>query len=543
MLQKMRQQSQSAIILLLFGFIIFVFVFSFGAGSSGFRSGGCGRSGEAARVNGESISEMLFQFHYDQQLRMALSQRDDKRSLREEEKLQLRQQVLSTLVDQVLLMQSARRLGLHVTDEERNQSIREATQFQDNGRFNFKLYKMIVQRHYQTTMAIFEEVWRDQMLAQRMAKLVQDTARLVEDEVRHAFITRNTKVDLRFVKIPAQSYRATVTPTDDEVQSFVDKHRDRVKAAYNQQHDRFHKPKQVQVSHVFYVLRKEYDREQVKDKRDQADLTLDDLEKGADFAKQVKDYSEDEKTRDQGGTLAMMTRDELEAAWGTPFAEAAFALEPGELSKVVRSDKGFHVIRCEKVIKAEDHPLEEVEIELARELLVEDRACQAAEAEVKRLLAGLQAGKKLAELVAAAHQDEPEEKQAPDQDPAVQVQTTGAFARMGGFVPKIGMSPELAHAAFELTADKPVPDTTFEVDSPGGLPSYVVIELAERQDADMDEFEKKKDNLRRQLLMRRQQSQLSAWLQQQRDSATIETNPAFIQDTRPPGLRSQRSES
>lgn len=540
MLQKMRQQSQSAIILLLFGFIIFVFIFSFGAGSSGFRSGGCGRSGEAARVNGESISEMLFQFHYDQQLRMALSRRDRKQSLREEDKLQLRQQVLNTLVDQVLLMQAARRLGLHVTDEERNQSIREAPQFQDDGRFNFRLYKMIVQRHYQTTMAVFEEVWREQMLAQRMAKLVQDTARLVEDEVRHAFITRNTKVDLRFVKIPAQAYRTTVTPGDEEVQAFLDEHRDRVKEAYNQQHDRFHKPKQVQVSHVFYVVRKEYDSEQVKDKRDQAELTLDDLEEGADFAKQAKDYSEDDKTKDKGGTLAMMTRDELEAAWGTPFAAAAFALEPGELSKVVRSEKGFHVIRCEKVIAAEDHPLEEVEAELARELLVEERARQKAEAEAKRLLAGLQDGKKLAELVPETDPDETDQEKSTDRGPTLEVQSTGAFARMGGFIPKIGMSPELANAAFELSADVPVPARVFEVDSPVGLPSYVVVELAERQDPDMDEFEKKKDTLRRQLLMRRQQSQLAAWLQQQRDSASIETNPAFIQDTRPPGLRGQR---
>ena len=111
MLDKIRQQSQSAIILLLFGFIIFVFVFSFGAGSEGFRSGGCGRAGIAAMVNGEGISDMHFQFHYDQQLRMALSKKKQGSFLRREDKLALRQQVMETLIDQALLIQAAQQIA------------------------------------------------------------------------------------------------------------------------------------------------------------------------------------------------------------------------------------------------------------------------------------------------------------------------------------------------------------------------------------------------------------------------------------------------
>ena len=75
MLAQMRKQSQSALILLLFGFIIFVFVFSFGSGSEGFRSGGCGSTGMVATVNGKAITEVNFQYLYDQMLRSVNRQR------------------------------------------------------------------------------------------------------------------------------------------------------------------------------------------------------------------------------------------------------------------------------------------------------------------------------------------------------------------------------------------------------------------------------------------------------------------------------------
>ncbi len=535
MLDKMRQQSQSAIILLLFGFIIFVFVFSFGAGSEGFRSGGCGRMGVAAMVNGEGISDMHFQFHYDQQLRMELSKKKQGRFLRREDKLALRQQVMETLVDQALLMQAANNIGLHVTDEERNQSIRSSPQFKDdNQQFNFKMYKMIVQRYYQTTMKLFEEVWREQMLAQRMAQIIQDTARVTEEELQHAYTLRETKIDLAFVKIPAATYLKSATPQDQAVQDFLKNQKDRAEEFYNSHSERYHKPKQVQVAHVFFEVRKEYDQEQETDKREQAELTVDDLKKGADFSKQVKDYSEDDATREKAGELPLLTREALTARWGAPFAEAAFELDPESLSGVVKSDKGYHVIKCLKVVAAEDHPLEEVKADIAKEILTNDRAKERARSEAERLLAGLKQGKRLEELASAQPGSE---GQAP-----LEVQRTGMIARMREFVPPIGMDADLAQAVFSLTKEAPVPDRVFELSPPMGmgLPSYVVVRLEDRTEPDMTSFPEAKPVLTSQLLAGRRQEQLSAWLHQQRENAQIEVNQAFLMDVTPPGMRSRR---
>jgi peptidyl-prolyl cis-trans isomerase D len=111
---------------------------------------------------------------------------------------------------------------------------------------------------------------------------------------------------------------------------------------------------------------------------------------------------------------------------------------------------------------------------------------------------------------------------------------------MGAFIPRIGQSEELARTIFKLTKDQPLGDRVFEIESPIGPPSYVVISLVDREDADMDKYAESKAQLRDQLLAGRRHQQLTAWLQQQRDNANVEPNPAFLSDVSPPGLRGGR---
>jgi parvulin-like peptidyl-prolyl isomerase len=364
-----------------------------------------------------------------------------------------------------------------------------------------------------------------------MAQIIQDTARITEEELQRAYVMKETKVDLAFVKIPASMYKKSAAPQEKDIQDFLQTHKDRVEEFYNSHTDRYHKPKKVQVAHAFFEVRKEYDKEQEADKREQADLTVYDLKKGADFKKQVKEYSEDDATREKGGELPVLTLEAMSARWGAPFAEAAFALEPEGISGVVKSDKGYHVIKCLKIIEPDDHPLEEVQAEIAKEILTIDRAKQQAQSAAERLLAGLKQGKKLEDLVP------PKPESA--QEATLEVQQTGMIARMGGFVPPIGIDEDLAKAVFDLTKDKPVPDRVFELSPPMGLglPTFVVVRLLDRAEPDMSAFPDAKPVLTTQLLASRRQGQLTAWLQYQREKARIDVNQAFLMDVTPPGVR------
>ncbi|RME26353.1 MAG: hypothetical protein D6806_06440, partial [Deltaproteobacteria bacterium] len=117
------------------------------------------------------------------------------------------------------------------------------------------------------------------------------------------------------------------------------------------------------------------------------------------------------------------------------------------------------------------------------------------------------------------------------------VRKTGLFARIGGYVPGLGVSEELVRSAFSLKPGKDLPDKPIKIGGDGPGAAYVVVKLLERQDADMSKFEQEKENLRKMLLLRRRPAQLMAWLKQERKRAKITRNQAYITNIAPPGMR------
>jgi len=389
MLDQMRKQAQSTIVLLLFGFIVFVFVFSFGAGSVGFRKGGCGTTNAAALVNGEKVTLSDYKFLYQQELQRLMESHKNGQPIRKEDKLQLNDRVLNNLIDKRLVLQAALGLGLRVTDEERNESLRNHPWFQDkNGIFDYKKYKNIVQWHFKTSLAMFEELWKENMLFERMAGIIQATSRVTKDELESAYRYRETKVNLEYVSITPSLFKMGTKPTDEQIKAFMKDHGDEIQAFYESHQDRYHKPKKVKVAHVFWEVDDDFTEDLVTDRRERAELTWDDLKKGAEFSQQVKDYSKDSKTKDKDGVIGTLTKEQMTAQWGAPFAETAIALKEGEFSNVVKSDKGFHVIKCLKVIPAIDRSEQEAKNEIAKELIISKQAGAKAQAFADELYTG-----------------------------------------------------------------------------------------------------------------------------------------------------------
>jgi hypothetical protein len=78
--------------------------------------------------------------------------------------------------------------------------------------------------------------------------------------------------------------------------------------------------------------------------RQQAESVLQQIRKGANFADLARRLSDDPSSKNAGGSLGSFARTDM----NTPFATAAFALKPGELSGVVESQFGFHIIKRDK---------------------------------------------------------------------------------------------------------------------------------------------------------------------------------------------------
>src|SRR5690606_3612885 len=122
------------------------------------------------------------------------------------------------------------------------------------------------------------------------------------------------------------------------------------------------------------------------------------VEGGADFGELAKTLSEDATTKNKGGDLGFFGPGTM----ARPFEEAAMSLEPGQLSELVRTRFGLHLIKVNDIEPAVDQPIAEVQDELARELLLDVKAVELAKSRAAAALAtGKSEGGNLLELFPA----------------------------------------------------------------------------------------------------------------------------------------------
>ncbi|MFP5514637.1 MAG: peptidylprolyl isomerase [Alphaproteobacteria bacterium] len=101
------------------------------------------------------------------------------------------------------------------------------------------------------------------------------------------------------------------------------------------------------------------------EKEDEAKAIIAQLKKGGDFAKLAKEKSKDAAAAAQGGDLGYFTKD----AMVEPFANAAFAMKPGEISKEpVKTQFGYHIIKVEDKRTQPQPTLDEVKPQLEQTL-------------------------------------------------------------------------------------------------------------------------------------------------------------------------------
>ncbi len=135
----------------------------------------------------------------------------------------------------------------------------------------------------------------------------------------------------------------TLTVTDEEIAAF-----------YTENPGMFTTPAQVHARHIIFAAGENADADTIINARAGADEALKRALAGEDFAELARELSQG-PSAPEGGDLGFFTYDQMVP----PFAEAAFALEPGEISPVVRTNFGFHVIKVEEKKPAVTLSLEE----------------------------------------------------------------------------------------------------------------------------------------------------------------------------------------
>lgn len=150
-----------------------------------------------------------------------------------------------------------------------------------------------------------------------------------------------------------QEVIAKMTVSDEEAQGF-----------YEERKDQFNEPEQVQASHIIILVKPEATQEEKDVARKKIEDILAQVKAGEDFAELAKEQSEG-PSKDRGGDLGFFTRDKMVK----PFADAAFALNEGEISDIVETQYGYHIIKVTGKKPQRQTPFDEVKEQIKQSLL------------------------------------------------------------------------------------------------------------------------------------------------------------------------------
>ncbi len=516
MLDVLRANKNSVLTWVILVAIAVVFVVSFGPGTRGFTDRNVQAASYAARVDGRTITAAEFEQHYAQLFRL-FQQRAGQAFTRElAEQLGLRSQAMNQLVERELVLEEAARQGLRVSDDEVSRAVNEMQGFRNaKGEFDFDLYRKVTSNSYGSP-AKFEERLREDLAYQRMLGLVRESVKVPEDEVRDAWLGDADKASLVVVRFPFAALRAEVKVSDAEVKAFLAANGARVEQFYKDSAARYHKPKRVHARHILVKVDESAGDEADKAARAKIDALATRVAGGEDFAKVAAEASDDAGSKTRGGDLGFFGPGTM----AKPFEEAAFALQPGQVSPPVRTRFGWHLVKVEEVQPAQDQPLEQVRGAIARELVEGDAAKGLALKRAEAALAAARAGKSLAALFPSPGQAG---KDAPKgAGPTIAAEETGPFTPSGDFVPRAGAVPGLAADAARADAGQVLPKV---YQSPEAA---VVAQVKERTRPDPARYAEAREDVLRRLRARREAQVEAAWVKQLRQRADVKVNEAFL---------------
>ncbi|WP_421221637.1 peptidylprolyl isomerase [Aeromonas enteropelogenes] len=381
MLDKLREGAQGKVAKVILGLIILSFALA-GVGSY---LNGPARTAPAT-VNGTDISAATLENAYRNERARMESQMGEAFSqlaANPEYMKQFRRGVLDRLIDQALLDSKAHELGLRVSDEQIKQAIVAMPEFAEDGKFNNDRYLQLIRRAGMTP-EMFSESLRQDMVRQQLMGALVGTEFTLKGEAEQIDKLYNQTRDLRLVRLAAANYMGDVQVSDNELEQFYKTNNARfmndeqvkvdyllLDAAnlgkninvseqdaqdyYDQHQDLFQRPERRQVAHILIPFGKD---EKAAEK--QADELLAKAKSGEDFAELAKANSSDTFSAKKGGELDWFEKGVMDPA----FEQAAFALtKAGDLSSVVKSPFGFHIIKLLAVEPAQTKPFADVKEE------------------------------------------------------------------------------------------------------------------------------------------------------------------------------------
>ena len=306
----------------------------------------------------------------------------------------LREVALDDLINNEVVVQSALTDGMRIGDAQLAVAIRTLPVFQVDGAFSQTMYEAFL-RNQGYSPAGFEFDQRRGMLTEQLEMAVRSSALVTAHEL--AYLTRLRDQMRRYasLRIAAAAYRPTEV-SESEVESYFDTHQNRfvtpelvnvefielsrdalaesiavdeeeLLSLYEARKSSFTRPEQREASHILIALDEDASVIEEAEVLERLEVLKEQLAAGAAFEDLAREHSEDPGSAKQGGALGWFGRDIMDPA----FEAGAFSIGQGEVSEVIRSAFGLHLIKVTGVQPAGIRDFEEVRSGLLRDYQLE----------------------------------------------------------------------------------------------------------------------------------------------------------------------------
>jgi len=386
MLDIVRKHARSWLIKIALFLIVIVFIF-WGGYSYKAR-----REGHLARVGDHYISIYDYDQYYRQLVEMYRQQMRDSFSEDLVRKLNLRKQALNQLIDRHIVATAAQELGLTATTQEIQKKLFEFPVFQTDGKFDPTRYLFLLRQNRMTPETFEQQVGQDLTL-QKVEAFIKRRAVVTEEEILADLRFNYSLIQVAYVFFDPKSFETQVNVDEKSLEGFYQQNQDRykepekrqisyvlfnpdsylpdvnvtedqIKDYYDDHGTDYHKEQEVRARHILFRLKDDASEADVANARAEAEKVLTEAKQGKDFAELANKYSQDPTVGENGGDLGFFTRGRMVPE----FSDAAFNLKAGEISDLVRSPYGFHIIKVEDVHPEKIIPLNEVRGEIGLKL-------------------------------------------------------------------------------------------------------------------------------------------------------------------------------
>ena len=337
-----------------------------------------------AKVNDNEISQPFFENSYRNELLRYDSQGievpDAARSI-------VRENVLNTIINNLLVDLYIDEKSLQITDAFVTDIIQSSPEFLINGKFSKDVYyswlnervlepaqfeesqrismkKSQLERGLRATSFVTPSEYRRYLnlvgeqrevtIAEIDLSVLAEPIELMDEDIETYYSLRQNEfmqpesIDFEYIEINKNTTDETITVSEDEIRKY-----------FEDAGERFARDERRQASHILFLFG---DNEIISEQK--AQEALNKLNEGEDFSALVLQYSDDGGTKEQGGNLGMLAKSQLPGALG----DAVFAMSINEVSELVRTDFGFHIVQLNNIESDGQVPFETVRAELEMEL-------------------------------------------------------------------------------------------------------------------------------------------------------------------------------